>query len=183
MTEEQAQEFLTTPGPSYAATIAVYKQMYRLTLRVLRDEGEAEDAAGEALFKAWQNRSSYDGNRRAITWLNAIATHAALDSLRRRARILNYAGLAGQDFDSMGATFTEPEMLLLLSDIQDALDSTPGARELLLEPSVAKRPGRPSNRAREEYERVRNAVIAFLSTKGWDVTAHDDSGGMQNEGS
>jgi len=175
MTEEQVREFLISPEPSNDATIAVYRHMYRLTFRFLRNESEAEEAAGEALFKAWRNRSSYDGTRRATTWVNAIATHKALDYLRRRKRTEHYAGLAGQDFDLAGATLTEAETLLLLSDIEEALDSTPGAREVLLEPPADKRPGRPSNRSREEYERVTNAVIGFLTNKGWDVTTHENS--------
>jgi len=177
MTEDQAREFLTTPGPPPGATIAVYKHMYRLALGILREEAKAEDASSEALFKSWQKRSSYDVARRATTWLNAIAIHTALDYVRRRARSEHYSGLAGQDFDLAGATFTEAEIQLLLSDIEEALDATPGARELLLEPLADKRRGRPSDRSKEEYKRARNEVTAFLAKKGWDVHGYEDSMG------
>ncbi|HEX6419335.1 MAG TPA: RNA polymerase subunit sigma-70 [Acidimicrobiales bacterium] len=54
--------------------------------RMLGSFEEAEDVVQEALLRAWRRRDSFEGGELFRAWLYRIATNAALDALRRRAR-------------------------------------------------------------------------------------------------
>ena len=57
--------------------------VYRVALRVLRNEGDAADAAQEALVKVWQHGAGVPPERRRA-WCARVARNAALDAIRRR---------------------------------------------------------------------------------------------------
>jgi RNA polymerase sigma-70 factor, ECF subfamily len=56
--------------------------------RMLRSHDDAEDAVQEALLRAWKGLSSFAGRGSARSWLFRIATNAALDTLRRRRKLV-----------------------------------------------------------------------------------------------
>ncbi|HEX8838621.1 MAG TPA: RNA polymerase sigma factor [Candidatus Acidoferrum sp.] len=59
-------------------------EVYRWTLRIVRDPGAAEDLTVETFWRIYRARQRFDaaaGNFRA--WARRIATNAALDHLRR----------------------------------------------------------------------------------------------------
>jgi RNA polymerase sigma-70 factor (ECF subfamily) len=56
--------------------------------RMLRSHDDAEDAVQEALLRAWNRRSSFAGRGSARSWLFRIATNAALDTMRRRRKLV-----------------------------------------------------------------------------------------------
>lgn len=58
--------------------------IYRLALRMLGNEQDAEDVLQEAFIKAYQHIQSFDGRAKLSTWLYRIATNEALMLLRRR---------------------------------------------------------------------------------------------------
>jgi RNA polymerase sigma-70 factor (ECF subfamily) len=58
--------------------------VYNLCYRMLGDAGEAEDAAQETFWRAYQGLSRYDRQRPFATWLLAIAAHYCIDQQRRR---------------------------------------------------------------------------------------------------
>ncbi|MBI1406728.1 MAG: sigma-70 family RNA polymerase sigma factor [Caulobacter sp.] len=67
------------------------RQLYRATagklnaicLRVLRDEGEAEEVLQEVYLTVWKKAQAYDPDKASpITWLAAIARNRAIDRLR-----------------------------------------------------------------------------------------------------
>ena len=62
--------------------------IYRVALRLMRDEREAEDILQETLLSAFKGIQSFDGRARLHTWLFRIATNAALMRLRRREPVL-----------------------------------------------------------------------------------------------
>jgi RNA polymerase sigma-70 factor (ECF subfamily) len=60
------------------------KEVYRWTVRIVRDTGIAEDLTVETFWRIYRARGRFDpaaGNFRA--WARRIATNAALDHLRR----------------------------------------------------------------------------------------------------
>lgn len=66
----------------YARTAA---KLFGVTLRILKDRGEAEDALQEVYVKIWQRADRYVPiGYSPITWLAAIARNHALDRLRAR---------------------------------------------------------------------------------------------------
>jgi len=58
--------------------------VYNLCYRMMGDSGEAEDAAQETFFRAYQSLKRYDQQRPFITWLLSIAAHYCIDQHRRR---------------------------------------------------------------------------------------------------
>jgi RNA polymerase sigma-70 factor, ECF subfamily len=66
----------------YARTSA---KLYGVTLRILRDRSEAEEALQEVYVKIWQRADRYvPGGYSPISWLVAVARNHSLDVLRAR---------------------------------------------------------------------------------------------------
>lgn len=60
---------------------------YRLILRMVRDEGIAQDLVQETFLRAWNRAASFDSERGAAgPWLLAIARNRAIDYLRAQGR-------------------------------------------------------------------------------------------------
>lgn len=58
--------------------------IYRLALRLVRDEHEAEDVMQEALLNAFKAIDKFDGRSELRTWLYRIAYNAAMMRFRRK---------------------------------------------------------------------------------------------------
>lgn len=58
--------------------------MYRVALRLLGDEREAEDAAQDALLQAWRSMGEFRGDSAFSTWLYRIVSNRCLNVLRAR---------------------------------------------------------------------------------------------------
>ena len=58
--------------------------VYNLCYRMLGNVGDAEDAAQESFWRAWQYLKRYDRQRSFITWLLSISAHYCIDQLRKR---------------------------------------------------------------------------------------------------
>ncbi len=57
--------------------------VYRVALRVLRSPDQAEDAAQDALLRAYRARDRFSGRSKPDSWLYRIAHNTALSHLRR----------------------------------------------------------------------------------------------------
>jgi RNA polymerase sigma-70 factor (ECF subfamily) len=58
--------------------------VYRVAYAILRDTEAAVDATHDTFVRAFERWEQYDSNRSLSAWLHGIASHAALDDLRRR---------------------------------------------------------------------------------------------------
>lgn len=68
-----------------ALTKRCLPMVYGLSLRLLRDPGEAEDAAQEVFVKVWRKISSYNPERaRLETWIGRITINTCHDRRRKR---------------------------------------------------------------------------------------------------
>ncbi len=88
-----------------AAFQALYSRtsakLFGISLRVLNERAEAEDALQEVFVKIWHNAGRYRANGLSpMTWLITIARNHAIDRLRKRRE-----GQAGLD---MVATLADP---------------------------------------------------------------------------
>jgi RNA polymerase sigma-70 factor (ECF subfamily) len=72
---------------------ALHREALAVTRRVLRDEGKAEDAAQEALVRAWRYAHSCDDATRPGPWLRTIAHREALREIARTPAALPTAEL------------------------------------------------------------------------------------------
>jgi RNA polymerase sigma-70 factor (ECF subfamily) len=69
-------------GTLYTRTSA---KLFGVTLRILKDRGEAEEALQEVFIKIWQRADRFKlGAYSPISWLVAVARNHALDRLRSR---------------------------------------------------------------------------------------------------
>ncbi|KKC31049.1 sigma-70 family RNA polymerase sigma factor [Devosia psychrophila] len=60
-------------------------KLFGVTLRILKDRSEAEEAVQEVYVKVWQRADRYvAGNTSPISWLVAVARNHSLDILRAR---------------------------------------------------------------------------------------------------
>lgn len=62
--------------------------VYRLALRLMRNEAEAEDVVQETFVSAFKSIDSFEGHSRLSTWLYRIAHNVALMRLRRVQPVL-----------------------------------------------------------------------------------------------
>lgn len=85
---------------------AFQSPVYNLCYRMLGNSGDAEDAAQESFWRAYQGLPKYDFQRSFGTWMLSIAAHYCIDRLRRK-RI----------------TFLSLESLLPEEDVPDAAPS------------------------------------------------------------
>ncbi len=70
---------------AFASLVETYQTpVYNLCYRMLGDAQEAEDAAQETFWRAYQAIKRYDPQRPFITWLLAIAAHYCIDQQRKR---------------------------------------------------------------------------------------------------
>ena len=59
-------------------------RIYRLVLRMVGDNGLAEDLTSEVFLSVWQQAHRFEARSAVTTWLLAIARYKALAELRRR---------------------------------------------------------------------------------------------------
>ena len=70
-------------------------KLFGVTLRILRDRSEAEEALQEVYVKIWQRADRYvAGGYSPISWLVAVARNHALDVLRARKPVSDDIDLA-----------------------------------------------------------------------------------------
>lgn len=84
-TAEWLQQARNGNEVAFAHLIEAYQTpVYNLCFRMLGDSQEAEDAAQESFWRAYQAIKRYDPDRSFITWLLSIAAHFCIDQQRKR---------------------------------------------------------------------------------------------------
>lgn len=63
-------------------------KVYRLALRILKNEADAEDAAQEAFLKAYTSLADFRGESRFSVWLYRLTNNICIDMLRKSKRAL-----------------------------------------------------------------------------------------------
>lgn len=82
---ERLQRALNGDAQAFAMIVETYQNpVYNLCYRMLGNEQDAEDAAQETFWRAFQALSKYDRSRSFITWLLSIAAHYCIDQHRRK---------------------------------------------------------------------------------------------------
>lgn len=105
-----------------------YSTRLRRTLyRITRDCDAAYDAVQEALMRAWQNISQFEGRSRFLTWLTRIGINEAYRSLRRPVEeSLEVDDMVGERVPGWG---TQPERVFesreFLAAVEEALGELP----------------------------------------------------------
>jgi RNA polymerase sigma-70 factor (ECF subfamily) len=113
------------------------RPLYSLALRILQDQGDAEDVVQEVFAQAWRQASRYDSSRGQVgAWLLTLARSRAIDRLRaRRARPER---VADQNAADSLIDQTAPADALLVSAeqvarVRAALDQLPLLQRMAIE--------------------------------------------------
>jgi RNA polymerase sigma-70 factor (ECF subfamily) len=109
-TSERTLVVLATRGDesAFADLVGDFRaELHAHCYRMLGSVHDADDALQEALLRAWKGLHGFQGRSSVRSWLYAIATNAALDVARRRARGELPAGFA-PGADGAGADLLEP---------------------------------------------------------------------------
>gem|GEM_PF-1470056 len=83
---QAARSVLTKGAPQDEKTAAIEahaQEVYRIALHMLGNEHDAQDAAQDTLFKAWQKRRQLKEIGRVRVWLLTITANTCRDRLRR----------------------------------------------------------------------------------------------------
>jgi RNA polymerase sigma-70 factor, ECF subfamily len=82
--------------------------VYRWLLRLVHDEGVAEDLLSEVFLDVWRQAASFEGRSSVSTWLLAIARNKALSARRRRT----HAEMDEESASSVPDSADDPEVAL-----------------------------------------------------------------------
>ncbi len=77
-------------------------RLYRIILRMVRDEDEAESLVQETFLQAYKGLDSFRGDSKFSTWLIGIGLNLARSSVRKRKR---ETVLSGEDLERLRPTF------------------------------------------------------------------------------
>jgi RNA polymerase sigma-70 factor (ECF subfamily) len=94
--------------------------IYRWLVRLVGDEGLAEDLLSDVFFDVWRKARSFEGRSSVSTWLLAIARHKAL-SARRRTQVERAIELDDELAWTMADPADNPELLLEKKDREQLL--------------------------------------------------------------
>lgn len=82
---ESLQKAIQGDDEAFAMIVESFQRpVYNLCYRMLGDPIDAEDAAQETFWRAFQNLKRYDPARPFPTWLLSIAAHYCIDQQRKR---------------------------------------------------------------------------------------------------
>jgi RNA polymerase sigma-70 factor (ECF subfamily) len=82
---ERLQKAIRGDEAAFTEIVEAYQRpVYNLCYRMLGDAVDAEDAAQETFWRAYQNLKRYDPSRSFATWLLSIAAHYCIDQQRKR---------------------------------------------------------------------------------------------------
>jgi RNA polymerase sigma-70 factor (ECF subfamily) len=101
--------------------------LYRVALRKLGNEADAEDAVQDALLSAYKHLDQFKGTSHISTWLTSIVLNSARMQLRRRS---NNRFVPLDMYDARGLDFSEtfaddspdPEEILRKTQLREVLE-------------------------------------------------------------
>ncbi len=148
-----------------------HRRLYNISLRILRDSGEAEEVMQDTLLKFLSAPDGFDSPARVSAWLARTCIRASIDRLRRRQR----RNLFLKDYALQEETLTpeeEPDGALPdITQVRKAMDALPEPYRLVLDlvlvegldyGEIAALTGRKETTLRSLYARGRCKLIEML---------------------
>ncbi|MEZ5452553.1 MAG: sigma-70 family RNA polymerase sigma factor [Thiothrix sp.] len=110
---------------------AASPRLYSLCLRMMRDEGRAEDVLQEGFIKIWNNAARFAMERAsAMTWMTTIIRNHALDKLRSLSHQPDIAVDVEYETLEFASLELEPDAFAALhEDTQLLIDCLRGLKE------------------------------------------------------
>jgi len=114
------------------------RPVYCLILRIVNDEGDAEDVMQEVFAQAWRQASRYDPSRGAVAaWLLMMARTRAIDRLRARQARPVADALGDEHLDALPAATRDAAADMIDAEqahrVRRALEELPLLQRLAIE--------------------------------------------------
>ncbi|MCY3712803.1 MAG: sigma-70 family RNA polymerase sigma factor [Gemmatimonadetes bacterium] len=98
--------------PAFARLVERHSvSVYNLTLRMVGNREDAEEAAQDVFVRAYRSLDRFRGDSRFSTWLYRIAVNVSLSSARRSRRDLSTTSLSEPEDDEDGLPMQLPDPL------------------------------------------------------------------------
>ena len=110
--------------------------IYSLALRVLRDQGDAEDVVQEVFLQAWREAARFDLTRgNVVAWLVMVTRSRAIDRLRRRQARPQLAAKSEPDgrVDDSPRADVQMEWQSRATEVRRALETLPLLQRVAVE--------------------------------------------------
>jgi RNA polymerase sigma-70 factor (ECF subfamily) len=98
------------------------QRLFRVTLSVLKDEADAEDAMQEAYVAAFGNLSRFRGEAKFSTWLTKIAVYEALARLKKRRGGMSVIDVEESIMTDESGTPASPEKTVFAGELRGVLE-------------------------------------------------------------
>ena len=96
--------------PAFARLVDRHSvSVFNLTLRIVGNREDAEEAAQDVFVRAFRNLDRFRGEARFSTWLYRIAVNVSLSSARRSRRDLSTTSLSGSEDGEEGLVMQLPD--------------------------------------------------------------------------
>ena len=113
-------------------------KLYGVSLRMMKDEGQAQEVLQDAYTSIWRNAGVFTRDRGSpITWMTSIVRYRALDLIRRNKREMDRGSDESVDALADEKPGSDPELSSLRlgdsKELQRCLDELPdGQRECIM---------------------------------------------------
>lgn len=110
--------------------------VYSLALRVLRDQGDAEDVVQDVFLQAWREAARFDLTRgNVVAWLLTVTRSRAIDRLRRRQSrpALTAQSTPDDRADDRPSAEVQMEWQSRAAEVRRALDTLPLLQRVAVE--------------------------------------------------
>jgi RNA polymerase sigma-70 factor (ECF subfamily) len=139
-------------------------------MRVLRDPEAADEAAQEAMTRAWRQRGSCQSPLSPGPWVAQIARHEALRLWQREERMRARSGELGEHEAASGESL-EDQLIRRVSVMQALQTLTADERRLvnlryesdLAHPAIAKVLGVPEGTVKVRLHRIRKQLRTLIA--------------------
>ena len=165
------------------------RPVYGLIVRMVRDQGRAEELAQDTFVKAFRALHTYDVQRKFSAWLLTIAHHVAIDELRKgalRVQSLDETPEDGRQTREFADTVSPtPAAIVERAELAAALQTAIGRlrpeyrevvtlryeRELDYD-EIAEMTGLPMGTVKSSLHRARKELAEHLESLGWNTKIH-----------
>ncbi|MGB4844666.1 MAG: sigma-70 family RNA polymerase sigma factor [Ferruginibacter sp.] len=174
---------------AFAVLADQYKGMvFSLTLKMLKNREEAEEAAQDSFIKVYRSLAKYKGESKFSTWLYTITYNTCLDRIRKNKRAQHVVAIddyTEQQVTSLDNALDGMEAKERTQLIQDCLNLLPGEDSFLLTlfyfeeesaKEIAKIMGTNANHIKIKLYRSRKKLAAVVKTHlETEMTEHYES--------
>ncbi len=118
------QRVQATVEENFDALVEQYSaKAYNISLRMLRNPQDAEDAVQEAFLSAYRALPNFKGQSKLSTWFYRIVVNAALLKIRKDKTRGNYLSDTGYEDQVVPNWENDPEKAAINGELRDAIEA------------------------------------------------------------